>query len=307
MPNNDDALPSLHEKLVAGLLRLQASFVLAPDFTWGEAVQEIEFEAVKIHEMFEAEFGQSREFADLVNGLLEGTEFASLGQVAGVQALYQDWADANRELSVVAAARDSGRELLKRVRDSVKELNLPGDTSVDQVAELVRRYRELYIKVIGTDVQSSGVTRGLAETRDQITQLEQERDEWKRAAEAEAQGRQIEREQAEADQALLDHLLQNVDPAGTYRDSLEERLANPLRQRLGVPRRFEHIPAPDCKKVKSQSGASYLHEGSKWLCTFAPFGNGEDREQTGAAWSQSEFRLFGPFVEMLDDKPRADR
>lgn len=300
MHDNDDEVPSLHETLVAHLIQLQASFVLSRDFMWSDAVRTIEFEAVKIHEMFEAKFSGSRELADLVERLLEGTEFESLGLLAGIKALRQDWADTNREFAIVVSGRDGLRQLLAEINGVVNEFNLPGDTTLAKVTELARRYREAYTKVITFDSQNTGLSRELTEARERISVLEQERDDWMRAARAEAQGSQ-------EDQRLLDELLRNVDPAGTYRDSLEERLANPLRQRLGVPRRFEFLPAPDCKKVKSPSGATYLHVGSRWECTFAPSGNEESRERTGASWSQSEFRSFAPFVEVLDEQRTADR
>lgn len=299
MHDNDEDAPNLHERLVASLVHLQASFVLAPDFMWSEAVRVIQFEATKIYEMFEAEFGSSRELANLVKRLLAGTEFEGLGPLAGIQALRQDWADTNREFAIMSSARDNGRSRLAEINDVVKEFNLPGDTTLPRVVELARRYREAYTKVITLDSQNAGLSRELAEARQRILVLERERDEWQRAAEAETQGRQFDRQ-------LLDELLRNVDPAGTYRDSLEERLANPLRLRLGLPRRFEYLPAPDCKKVKTSSGATYLRVGSRWECTFAPSGNEGSREQTGSSWSQSEFRNLAPFVEVLDEQRTTD-
>lgn len=296
--SDDENAPSLHEQLVAGLIQLQASFVLTPEFTWHSAIQQIEFEAVKICERFEAEFGESREVAGLVKRLLEGTEFEGLGLLAGIKALRQDWVDTNREITILASARDGLRQSLAEVNGVVNEFNLPGDVTLDRVIELARRYREAYPKVIMLDSQNAGLSRELAEARARTTELEQERSEWERAAEAEFQGRAV-------DNRLLNELLDQMEP-GAYRDSLEERLANPLRQRLGQPRRFEHVPAPDCKKVQTQSGATYLREGSKWVCTFAPSGNGESREQTGASWSQSELREFAPFFEVLDAEQRSD-
>lgn len=300
MHENEEDTPTLHERLVASLVHLQASFVMAPDFMWVDAVRTIEFEAVKIHEMFEAKFGSSREVSDLVGRLLEGTEFEGLGLLAGIKALRQDWADTNREFAIVVSGRDGLRQLLAEINGVVNEFNLSEDTTLDKVIELARRYREAYPKVIMLDSQNAGLSRELTEARERISKLEQEKGEWERSARFEAQNSQD-------DQQLLDELFRNVDPGGTYRDSLEERLANPLRQRLGLPRRFEHVPAPDCKRVKSSSGATYLRTGSRWACTFAPFGNGENQEQTGSVWEHSQFLNFRPFVEVLDEQRTADR
>jgi hypothetical protein len=92
---------------------------------------------------------------------------------------------------------------------------------------------------------------------------------------------------------------------GSYRDPLDERMANPWRKYFGLPRHFAVKPAPDCTKVRAANGRVFVEELRR-----EPLGGPqqdrhvwrrEDLDQDYFIEVPEFLRTFAPFVEVLDD------
>lgn len=88
---------------------------------------------------------------------------------------------------------------------------------------------------------------------------------------------------------------------GTYRDSLGERLGNHLRKYKGLPRRFEHVPAYDCSRLRANDGRVYEKFQASWSTGPTQWVSGPN---FALVYSHADFiREKMPFVEVLGGEP----